>query len=317
MLTKAKLIKRIKEIEGEDFEVKRAKSSVPKESWKTVSAFSNTYGGYLIFGVEQVADNEFKVSGINNPEKIQNDFLNTLRGGKFNLPLIARPKLIKINKLKVMAFYVSPQPRQAKPIYYDNINNSYIRTGSSDQKATREEIERMLREASLSSSDSMVLDEVTFNDLREDIITRYHEINKELNSGNEIGRLNKEELFLKLGIIKKDKKKIKFTVASVLLFGKDEIINNYLPYYKIDYLEIPGTKWGGVNGKRYEYRILSEENLFETFWNIIKRLRTRVPNPFSFADGGLIRNDESLPLIVIREAFVNLLVHTDYFDRKC
>jgi len=54
MLTKKQLVKRINDIEWEDFEIKRAKSAVPKNSWDTVSSFANTMGGYLIFGVSEI-----------------------------------------------------------------------------------------------------------------------------------------------------------------------------------------------------------------------------------------------------------------------
>lgn len=44
-MTKGELIDKITELEWEDFEVKKAESSVPKSSWETVSAFSNSSGG--------------------------------------------------------------------------------------------------------------------------------------------------------------------------------------------------------------------------------------------------------------------------------
>ena len=53
-MTKDELIQRLNDIEWEDFEVKEAKSEVHKSSWETVSAFSNTSGGWLVFGVKQM-----------------------------------------------------------------------------------------------------------------------------------------------------------------------------------------------------------------------------------------------------------------------
>jgi ATP-dependent DNA helicase RecG len=53
-MTKEELIHRIADFEWEDFEVKEAKSAVPKSSWETVSAFSNTSGGWLVFGIRQL-----------------------------------------------------------------------------------------------------------------------------------------------------------------------------------------------------------------------------------------------------------------------
>ena len=53
MMNKTELIEKLQDIEWEDFEVKEAKSEIPKSSWETVSAFSNTAGGWLIFGVRK------------------------------------------------------------------------------------------------------------------------------------------------------------------------------------------------------------------------------------------------------------------------
>lgn len=52
-MTKEELIHKLAELEWEDFEVKEAKANVPKACWETVRAFSNTNGGWLIFGVKQ------------------------------------------------------------------------------------------------------------------------------------------------------------------------------------------------------------------------------------------------------------------------
>ena len=41
-MNKQELIQKLEDIEWEDFEVKEAKSEVPKNSWETVSAFLNT-----------------------------------------------------------------------------------------------------------------------------------------------------------------------------------------------------------------------------------------------------------------------------------
>src|SRR3989338_4083477 len=73
------------------FEVKEAKSEIPKNAWETVSAFYNTAGGWIVFGVGKKGK-EYEILGVNNPEKIECDFLTTLRGGKFNKVLEANSK---------------------------------------------------------------------------------------------------------------------------------------------------------------------------------------------------------------------------------
>ncbi|MBK7175061.1 MAG: ATP-binding protein [Bacteroidales bacterium] len=105
-MNRGQLIAKLADIEWEDFEVKEAKSDIPRNAWETVSAFSNTAGGWLIFGVKKSGKSFFFV-GVDNPEKIEQDFTSTLRTtDKFNTLII--PKCLKFNfdKDTVLAFYI-------------------------------------------------------------------------------------------------------------------------------------------------------------------------------------------------------------------
>ncbi|MGD9555585.1 MAG: ATP-binding protein [Mangrovibacterium sp.] len=62
-------------MEWEDFEVKAAKGGLPKNTRETVSAFSNTSGGWLLFGIAQTGSH-FEVQGIfrTTSERVQKEF---------------------------------------------------------------------------------------------------------------------------------------------------------------------------------------------------------------------------------------------------
>ena len=78
------LRRRRKGIEWKDIEFKRAQRAVPKSAFETVSASANTHGGWLIFGVSQEKEG-FQVTGVDDPDKVQNDFLSVLHAdGKIN-----------------------------------------------------------------------------------------------------------------------------------------------------------------------------------------------------------------------------------------
>ena len=95
-MTKEELIDRINDIEWEDFEAKEAKSELPKNIWETVSAFANTSGGWIVLGVKQNGK-EFEISGVDNAEKLEQDFLGTLRSQKFNEAVDAKSMLYHID----------------------------------------------------------------------------------------------------------------------------------------------------------------------------------------------------------------------------
>ena len=50
-MTKEELLELLKRPEGGDVEFKKAQNSVSHDAYKTVSAFANTNGGWLIFGI--------------------------------------------------------------------------------------------------------------------------------------------------------------------------------------------------------------------------------------------------------------------------
>ena len=144
-MTKEELIDRINDIEWEDFEAKEAKSELPKNIWETVSAFANTSGGWIVLGVKQNGK-KFEISGVDNAEKLEQDFLGTLRSQKFNEPVDAKSMLYHIDGHRVLAFHIASSPH--KPIYYNNPQNTFIRFGSGDQRATNGEITAMFHNQS-------------------------------------------------------------------------------------------------------------------------------------------------------------------------
>jgi ATP-dependent DNA helicase RecG len=316
LLTKKELDKLLlKKLEWEDIEFKLAKNCVPKDAWETVSAFANTNGGNIVFGIRQ-SGRDFEISGVEDLEKVSSDFLTTLRGEKFNIPLASRPQLFNISGCSVISFYIPGMPRQAKPVYFNEIRNTFIRHGGTDQRATKQEIERFLREASESSSDSMILPDATLSDLDKESIQRFMNLFRNNLKNKVFSAFSDTEVLKKLGLVKKDKGKSRITAAAMLLLGNEVALKNWFPSFKVDYLEVPGINWGGTGETRWTYRILSESNLIESYLKIMPRLQMRVPTPFAMKTDGITRDEDSPVLLAIREGFVNLMAHADYFDRK-
>lgn len=102
----------------------------------------------------------------------------------------------------------------------------------------------------------------------------------------------------------------------MLLFGNDVSLLNQFPSFFIDFLVVPRTSSEQTGDVRWVERYSSEQNIMETFMQVYDRLRKRVPAEFKLKEDGFFRDDDVPQIQAIREAFVNLLMHMDYFDAK-
>lgn len=171
-MTKTELIAKLDDLEWEDFEVKEAKAALPKSCWETVSAFSNTSGGWLVFGIKEIGNN-YQIQGVTNAEKIEQDFLNTLRGEKFNVFVATKQQRYTIDGKAVLAFYI-PVSAQ-KPVYYNTQANTFIRRSSSDQKARKNEIDAFYRDQTFGTKTSELAPKTSRADIDTTSLKQYRD----------------------------------------------------------------------------------------------------------------------------------------------
>ena len=312
-MTKQELIHKLNDLEWEDFEVKTAKAEVPKSAWETVSAFSNTAGGWLVFGVKQSKQN-FIIEGVSNPEKIEQDFLATLRSKqKFNVSISPKCEKYVIDNKHILAFYI-PVAKD-KPVYYNVQSNTYLRKGSADQKATQEEIDTLYRDQTFGTKTSEIAESTSVKDLNDKSIIEYRDYMSRFNPNVSYNRMSTENVLTKLRVIDLDTSACTF--AGVLFFGKRTAIEKFFPDFRIDLLEIPGTSYKNALS-RYSFRLQEDdyENLWEAYFECFKRLRKEVDVSFKLTADGF--GEELSPgLKSVREALINMLMHADYFSPAC
>jgi ATP-dependent DNA helicase RecG len=307
-MNEKELIARIRLPEWSDVEFKEARTALPKNIWQTVSAFANTDGGYIILGIQETAKDHYEPVGVEAVDKIQNDFVTTLRGEKFNIQLSSRGDLIDLDGKHILVFKISPMPRQAKPVYFNNdIRNTYLRMGSTDQRCGKEEIERMLREASEQTSDSLVLPDYDAAHTDRDTLAGYRRYLELRAPSHHFLKLDDIEFLVKIGALKENR----LTVAGLLLFGKEESIFSRFPAFELSIYRMPEnpdseTRW--LDRKIYNL------NIIETYLEGLAYLKQFIPMPFMMADDGVTRLEMVPSYITIREALANLLMHRDYFD---
>ncbi len=304
-MNKIELIKRLQDIEWEDFEVKEAFTALPKNIWETVSAFSNTAGGWIVFGVKQTGK-RFEINGVNNPEKIEQDFTTVLRGEKFNVKLAVTAKKYSFDKKPVLLFYIPLSDK--KPVYFNSPVNTFIRTASGDQRATKEEIDAMYRDQAFGTKTDKTISGSDITWLDDKSVNEYRQYIKRNNSAHPYNKFSDADFLKKVRVIVENK----ITYSGLLFLGINDKIQEVITDFRIDYFEIPGTSYSNAI-TRYTFRLGEQENLWQYYFAIFNKLSQQIDLPFQLqADG---TSTTSYPYLeALREALVNILQHTEYFS---
>ena len=305
-MDKEALLMRLTEIEWDDFEVKEAFGELPKNIWGTVSAFSNTAGGWIILGVAQ-RGKTFEVTGVKNPEKLEQDMVTTLRSQtKFNKIINPLCKKYNIDGKIVLGFYIPLA--EIKPVYYNTPQNTFIRTASGDQRASEYELNALFRDQSFGVMSDKPVEGTSINSLCKDSYLNFRDYLRRMNPELPYNKLDDDKFNEKLQIVRDGK----LTYGSLLFLGDNVAIQHNFPDFRVDYLEIPGFSYADAK-PRYTFRIPEQENLWEYYFVLIQRLRIYADNPFRMGDMGIAYEDNP-QLDALREALVNLLMHSDFFS---
>lgn len=305
-MTKDELLARLRDIEWEDFEVKEAQNKLPDNVWETVSAFSNTSGGWIVFGIKQNGK-RFEVQGVNDGEKIESDFHNTLRGGqKFNTRILAEGRKYMIDDKLVLAFHIPSS--SMKPIYVNNPINTFIRTGSGDRRASEGEIAAMQRDQAFGFKSEQIVVGTTLDDIDSVSLDTFRRHINNFNPEFPYTQLQNDEFCEKVGVAKDGV----LTYAGLLMLGKRDSVQRYISNFWIDYIEIPGTSFRDAD-VRYTYRMPEQANIWESYQIILQRLRIYCDAPYVARSDGRGIQDET-QLYALREGLTNLCAHCDYFS---
>ena len=308
-MTKQELLKRIQDIEWDDFEVKAAKADLPKNIWETVSAFSNCSGGWIVLGIRQIGAN-FEISGVDNVEKLEQDFFGTLRSKKFNVPLFAKATKYNIEGKHILSFYIPSS--EFKPVYFGALENTFLRMGSGDQRATQQEIMSMIRDQSFGIQSQKAIPGTSIDMLSQDALHDFRGEVRHWGLVPHLDNLTNEDFCKGVGITDHTGA---LTYGGLIMFGKNPFTLNYVPTFCSDYVEIPGTYSEGMINK-YVYRIPDQQNLWEASRTILRRIRTLVNTPMiGLNKSGQLVEDLS-EYEILREAMVNQMAHADHFSTR-
>ena len=307
--------------EGRRIEAKRS-SEIGKSLMETVSAFANTPGlggGHLLLGVTREQGDLFSQryvsEGVTNPDKVSADLASQCASmlNERIRPVIEREE---VDGRVLMSAYVAEAAPDQKPIYIKSRGlpgGAYLRIGSTDQRCTDRDLERLYKARSVRSSDSTLLPETTERDASAVALANYRRARRDRDPGAPELDLEDTDLLRALRAVRKDDDGVyRFTVAGLLLFGHEEVLRDYFPAARTDYIRVQGRTWSPGIEDRFTSLDLHGP-IFETVYRLEAAIMDDLPTRFSLPEGNLHRVDVPLvPRGVIREALVNALMHRDY-----
>lgn len=309
------LIQCLKGHEWTDVEFKEARNSVPASAYETVFAFSNTEGGWLVFGVREGAGGS-EIVGVPTVDEVQNDFLSVLRSGqKLNRAIAVNERLIEKDGKTLLAFHIPEARRQDKPVYLGgDIRKSFIRRGTGDERCTQGEIELLLRDASDRHYDGQSIQRDLESAFDSNSIRWYRETYERHPGNRSWADLSDLDFLDEMGLLGEQDGRRTLTRAAVLLFGSNPSFRQLLPRPVVDCQRFSSARDYADTGDRWMDRSVLDENLIRTwralgdwYWRFAER-------PFRIDPVSLQRDDTPPDYPAYRESMINLLVHQDYSD---
>ena len=200
-----------KQTETISIEVKSAKRGVPEKFYDTISSFSNTLGGVILFGVEEIKKKSktiFEIVGVNDVNELQKNITN-LCCKEFE-PVI-RPEIdvIEIDKKNIVAVRIEMLNARYKPCYYKPKGmhkGSYIRVGDRDDNMSEYEIYKCISYKENIKDDLKPVTRATIKDLDENLINKFI-VNAKIDKPK-FAEFSDEEILLQYGVLTQVDKKI-------------------------------------------------------------------------------------------------------------
>ena len=312
------LNKLLKAGEWKDVEFKEARTDVPKSAFETVSAFANTHGGCMVFGVAQRGE-AYEITGVEQPDKVQNDFVSVLHAdAKINHDVQVTEHRLDVDGKTVLVFQVAENQRTRKPVYLDgDIRRTFLRKGGGDYKAQMQDIERMLRDATADRWDSQPFERVPFKDVfHSGSLKWYRDRFHQANTGFDPIQSDRDFLY-HWGFLLKDGKRFLPTRAAVMLFGSSLAVHQIIPRPTLDVQFLGYSTGDAMPETRWIDRIVCEDNIIQAWEQLVTKYRFFMPKPFRDIDPVTLgRRDDPPRFPVFPEAAVNLLIHQDYGDHS-
>ena len=316
-MTQNALIELLRAHEWRDVEFKEAQREVPRNAYETVSAFANTEGGHLVFGVRK-SGQDVEIVGVLDVDKVQSDFLTTLRQPeKLSVVVNVREELHKHNDADLIIFYVLEVSRSEKPVFLNgDIRRSFVRSGGSDVRCSDNERDRFLLDAAVERHDGQIVDFNANTAFDSESVQWYRAVYEGRPGNRSYASLSDVDFLNQMGLLVERDGQRRPSRAAILLFGTNATFRQLLPRPVADCQRFSLTRDRADTGERWIDRLVLDENLVRAWQSLIDWYQRLADRPFRVDPTSLQRDDAPPDYRAFRESMVNLLIHQDYSDHS-
>lgn len=275
------------------------KSSVQKDVGNTISAFANTYGGIIVFGVEP---KKKELRGVANPDEESRRLRQILDNCKPNPK--PEQEFVRTDGKTFIVLKIEPFPYSQNPCFYGDF--CFIRQGTTNLKLSGENLIEFLKKRALlnfeESKNKASLKDIDFEKLKQ--------LLKRRNIGTD--GLNEEEYKRILAGLSVANYNGEFFLKNVALFFFAREPQKFFPNLEVRIVKYAGLDpdIGAIKLDRRIYGTLPE--LVEQAFDFIIG---NTGKKFSIV-GTERRETPEYPYKALRELITNSLGHRDYFESK-
>ena len=276
--------------EGKTLEFKRDLSS-PTGALKTLIAFANTSGGTLLIGVE---DGSRRVCGVSDVLKAEERLANLI-SDSIRPQLVPDIEVMSWRKLNVLAVEIHPSGTRPHHLVSLGVDaGTFVRVGSTNRKAGAAQIDHLNRLTRMDSFDERPVPNLNSEDLDFRVASELFLPYKKLTP----------QAWKTLRITTEHQGRQVPTIGGLLLFGKDR-------FREFPDAWIQAGRFAGINKARLIDSAAVRAVLPVAAEEVIAFARKHLMVE-SVIKGVRRQERWSIPLVAIREAVVNAIVHADY-----
>lgn len=293
--------------ETQTLEIKAANKGCPTKLYDTLSSFSNQdEGGIILFGVDENAD--YAEVGVYDAQDLQKHVVEQCN----QMDPIVRP-LFTVTEIDGNVFVCAEIPgidMTQRPCFYagkGRMKGSYVRVGDADEPMTEYEVYSYEAFRKKYQDDIRICEQATIDVFDDRLYNEY--LNRLKNNRPHLALLDNSRICELMSITRGGIP----TLSSLMLFGAYP--QAYYPQLSIIAIAVPGTEVGmiGEDGERFIDNQRIEGTLSQMLDGALAFVQKNIKKKTIIDPASGKRIDKwEYPIVAVREAVLNALIHRDY-----